>query len=250
MLLQACLNGSRGPADHPAIPVTPDELAADAAASVRAGAGALHIHPRGIDMTESIAASDVAAVCTAARAACPGIPVGVTTAAWIEPDLQRRPLAIAAWTVLPDYASVNLAEAGALDVISLLNEKGVRAEAGIWTADDARLFIAEGLDGAVLRILVEVDALEEPDAAVALAKRIDRVLDDGLVRAPRLHHGDGRATWWVIQAAMEDQHDVRIGFEDTLVDMHGEIPPDNAALVSQVVQIAARSGRSAGPPLV
>jgi uncharacterized protein (DUF849 family) len=32
MFLQACLNGSRPPGDHDALPLTPDELARDAAA--------------------------------------------------------------------------------------------------------------------------------------------------------------------------------------------------------------------------
>ena len=243
MLIQACLNGSRGPGDHPAIPFTLEHVAADADATMRAGAGALHVHPRRDDLSESIAAADVAAVCTAVRKACPGLPVGVTTAAWIKPELERRLLAIEAWTVVPDYASVNVGEAGALDVITLLNRKGIGVEAGVWTEDDARLFVAEGLDAAVLRVLVEVQAVEAPKEAVALARRIDAVLDHGLAQAPRLHHGGGRATWHVIEAAIENGHDVRIGFEDTTVDMHGDSAPHNAALVAQAVELAARAGR-------
>ncbi|MGI8804792.1 MAG: 3-keto-5-aminohexanoate cleavage protein [Thermoleophilaceae bacterium] len=38
-LLQAALNGSRTPAEHPAVPRTPDELAAEARAAVDAGDG-------------------------------------------------------------------------------------------------------------------------------------------------------------------------------------------------------------------
>ena len=41
MLLKAALNGARTRADHPAIPLTPDEQAREAIAAVAAGAGAL-----------------------------------------------------------------------------------------------------------------------------------------------------------------------------------------------------------------
>ena len=38
-MLQACLNGSRAAGEHPALPLTPEQLAADARACVDAGAG-------------------------------------------------------------------------------------------------------------------------------------------------------------------------------------------------------------------
>jgi uncharacterized protein (DUF849 family) len=245
MLIQACVNGSRLPHEHRAIPTSAAEIAKDAATVVRAGAGAIHVHPRRRDHSESIAARDVAAVCNAVRSVCPGVPVGVTTAAWIEPDLARRLDAIGAWSVLPDYASVNLSEEGAIDIIDLLNERGVGVEAGVWTLDDARLLIDEGLDAACLRILVEVEAVDAAEEAVTLAAAIDFVLDDGLAQSPRLHHGAGAATWQVIEEAMERGHDVRIGLEDTLVGSDGLLIESNAALVAQVADLAARVGRVA-----
>ena len=75
MLIQACLNGSRVPGAHPALPCTPEELASAARAAVAAGARALHIHPRGPDGAQSLAPEQIGAV----RSACPGVPVGVST---------------------------------------------------------------------------------------------------------------------------------------------------------------------------
>jgi uncharacterized protein (DUF849 family) len=243
MLIQACLNGARRRGEHPALPWTPEQIAADAVAAVRAGAAALHVHPRRDDASESLRAEEVRAVCDAVRDACPTLRVGVTTAAWIEPDVSRRMEAIASWTVLPDFASVNLGEPGAIEVIELLNERGMGVEAGIWTIADARLLVAEGLDAACLRILVEVEAVDVPQDACALAAAIDFVLDDGLVQSPRLHHGGGVATWHVIEAAMERGHDVRIGLEDTLVWPDGTVVAGNAALVARVAELARRAGR-------
>ena len=53
MFLQACLNGSRPPGDHERLPLTPEELARDAAEVAEAGAVA-HVHPRGPDGLESL----------------------------------------------------------------------------------------------------------------------------------------------------------------------------------------------------
>ncbi|MEV5764347.1 3-keto-5-aminohexanoate cleavage protein, partial [Micromonospora sp. NPDC052213] len=48
-MLKACLNGARGRDEHPSVPVTPADLAADAARCARLGAGGVHEHPPGAD---------------------------------------------------------------------------------------------------------------------------------------------------------------------------------------------------------
>ena len=48
-LLKACLNGPRRPGAHPALPVTPTQLAADVPRVVAAGAGAVHLHVKDAD---------------------------------------------------------------------------------------------------------------------------------------------------------------------------------------------------------
>ena len=53
-MLQACLNGTRTRDEHPAVPLRADELAREAAASVAAGADALHLHPRDGDGRETM----------------------------------------------------------------------------------------------------------------------------------------------------------------------------------------------------
>lgn len=110
MLLQAALNGDRAKAEHGAVPASAEELAADAAACVAAGAGAIHMHPRDAEGGETLEPQVIdAAVLAVGEAA--GVPVGVSTGAWIEPDLERRLVLIRGWSA-PDYASVNLSEDG------------------------------------------------------------------------------------------------------------------------------------------
>ena len=45
-MIQVAMNGSRSRDAHPGVPVTPAELAADAAACWAAGARSVHFHPR------------------------------------------------------------------------------------------------------------------------------------------------------------------------------------------------------------
>jgi uncharacterized protein (DUF849 family) len=237
LLLEACLNGNRPPGAHPALPLTPDELATDAAAAADAGACALHVHPRDTDGTESLDAPVVDGAVRAIRAACPGVPVGVSTAAWIVPDLGARLAAIRSWASGPDFASVNLSEAGHREVMAALRDTRVGIEAGIWTVDDVDALAAGGFAGELVRVLVEAED-EDPATAVAVAGAIDRALDRAGIDAPRLHHGAGRATWAVLRRAIEAGHDVRIGLEDTLVLEGGERAPGNAALVAAAVALA------------
>jgi uncharacterized protein (DUF849 family) len=131
MLVTAALNGARDPAEHAAIPVTPQELAREARAAVAMGAGALHLHVRDAAGVESLAAADLAADLAAVRSACPGTPVGISSGEWIVPDPALRCARAAEWTTLPDVVSVNFHERGAARLARLLLERGVAVEAGL-----------------------------------------------------------------------------------------------------------------------
>jgi uncharacterized protein (DUF849 family) len=240
VLVKACLNGGLRRADHEAVPVTPHELARDGAAAVAAGAGALHLHPRGADGGESLAAADVEAAVTAVRGACPDVPLGVSTGLWITGgDHGRRLAEIERWGAIdgPDFASVNLSEDGSGEVAEVLRSAGVGVEAGLEGEADADLLASGVLGDELVRVLVEVPDRDGP-AAVARAARIEAVLDAHAVGAPRLHHGFGAATWDVLGAAAVLGRDLRVGLEDTIVLPGGARAGGNAELVGAAVAIA------------
>jgi uncharacterized protein (DUF849 family) len=233
MLLMVAPNGARTRTEHPAIPLTPQELAHESRAAVAEGAGAIHVHVRDAAGHESLAPDDVARTLDAVRSACPGIPVGVSTGAWIVPDVRQRLLLIRSWEIRPDFASVNLHEAGGVDVIRLLLDKGIGVEAGIWNPSAALTLLASGLADQVLRILIE--PAEEPGDARANLQRIERAL--GRIRGARLLHGLGASAWELLQLAAHRHHDARTGFEDTLVLPDGSRAESNAALVAAARRI-------------
>ena len=85
-LIQAALNGARAPDEHPALPLTPEQLAADARAVVAEGARSLHFHPRDPSGAETLADEHVAAALRAVRAAAPGVEISLSTGIWIADD--------------------------------------------------------------------------------------------------------------------------------------------------------------------
>ena len=240
MLIQAALNGARTKSDHPAVPLSLEELIRDAVACVAAGARAVHLHPRDAAGLETLEPAIVDEVVTRVREAC-GVPVGVTTGAWIEPDLARRLAQVRAWCA-PDYASVNLSEPGAIEIMQALLEAEVGIEAGVWTVADAELLAASGLADRVTRILLETGEQQVGDnvaAALALVEAIHGSLDRHRLTAPRLQHGDDTVAWPVLTGAIRRGLDTRIGLEDTLHDPNGEPTAGNAALVRTALSLNA-----------
>jgi uncharacterized protein (DUF849 family) len=235
-LLQAALNGDRRKADHPATPVSVEELGRDASACVAAGARAIHVHPRDHEGRQTLEAGAVDGTVARVRRAC-GVPVSVTTSAEIEPDPERRLRLVGAWRE-PDHASVNLSESGAMELMEVLVRMGVGVEAGVWTVEDAERLAASGLGARVTRILVEpVEASAE--GAVGLVEDIHRALDELGVAVPRLQHGDGEATWVLLTDAVRRGLDTRVGLEDTLVGPDGERASGNEALVRAACELGA-----------
>lgn len=244
MLIKACLNGGTTREQHPAVPRTPDELAAAATEAVQAGAAIVHLHPRDSSGAEALDAESVFAAVRAVRAAVPGVPVSVTTGLWaVNGDAMRRMALVAGWAGAdrPDFASVNLSEPGPDALAATLGSVGIEVEAGVWTADDAERLASSEFGARALRILVEPRD-DAPDDAVATAAAVDEVLDRHGLEAPRVHHGYGMATWAVIQAALRSGRDIRIGLEDTTVLPDGSTASGNGDLVAAAVRLATEAG--------
>src|SRR3954451_21910978 len=167
-LIQVCSNGDRPRGSHPAVPITPDELAADAAACVRAGAAAFHIHPRDAEGLETLEAEPTAAALQAVRAAVPGVPVGGTTMIGIAGDDPERRLALVrGGTGKPDFVSLNMEEPGADELARLLLCIGGGGGAGVVCVEDAEALAASSFRDSLVRVLVEV---ADADPAVAVAR--------------------------------------------------------------------------------
>lgn len=243
-MIECALNGGRTRAEHARVPCTPQELADSAREALAAGAGAIHFHVRDRDGRESLEADDVASAVESVRAAIPATPFGVSTGAWIVPDVKARYEQVAAWKVLPPFASINFNEEGGVALAELLLARGVGIEAGVGSPKAVDALVASGLANRCLRVMFEP---EQQDARAALdgVERLEKMLDLAGVKIPRLLHGLNRTAWELIDAAVKRGYDTRIGFEDVLMLPDGSRAPSNAALVVEVVK-RARSAKATG----
>lgn len=234
-MLQACLNGARDRNFNHTVPLTPQELARDAAACRAAGANEFHIHPRNANGAESFAAEDIAAALRAVRASVPGVPIGVSTREGIMADAAARQRVFQAWQVLPDYVSVNLSEADAPEVIRLMLKRGIGIEAGLATVADAERYVALPEATACLRILIEIEEQKSVDA-IRAAHEIIAVLDRAGGRLPRQLHGYDVCKWAQHGEALRLGLDQRIGLEDGKLSPDGSIAESNAELIAAAVK--------------
>ncbi|HUA45292.1 MAG TPA: 3-keto-5-aminohexanoate cleavage protein [Solirubrobacteraceae bacterium] len=233
MAVKACLNGSRTRGEHPAVPLTPAELAADALAVRQAGAFAVHVHPRDARGEETLSAAACDAAVAAIRRAAPRLPVGLSTAEAIEPDPFARAAAVRAWRQPPDFISVNLSELGWAGIIRAAVRAGIGVEAGLSTPEDAEEFARSPFVHQVVRALVEVDG------GAGEAREIAALIPAGV---PQLWHGYGERTWEVLAAAAADGVDGRVGLEDVLVLPDGRVAAGNEELVAAAVSLASAGG--------
>ncbi len=90
----------------------------------------------------------------------------------------------------------------------------------------------------MLRICIEPVEVSRADA-VGLVSAIHTVLDHGGVQPPRLQHGDGEATWVLIEDAIARGIDTRVGLEDTLLLSDGTPAASNAELVRAAYDLGA-----------
>src|ERR1700682_5185353 len=115
--LHAALNGDR---IHRRAPRTPDALAAEALAAVEAVAVSVHLHPYDEAGRQTLEGAPCAAALRAVRAACPGVPISLSTSAAIEADPQRKRELVAGWTDMPDLVTANQGEEGIHELCELL----------------------------------------------------------------------------------------------------------------------------------
>jgi uncharacterized protein (DUF849 family) len=234
--VKACINGARTADQHPNLPVTPDQLAAEALAAHQAGAKAVHMHPKNADGVDSLEAAVVDAAVSAVRHAVPGLPLGVTTGYWALPDEKQRYRAIDGWSELPDFASVNWHEPGSEDLARLLLSKGLGVEVGIFHAEAVASWADSDIAAHCMRVMIELGS----DGDVATADELlGQVMAAGSP-APVLLHGLDESCWPLLEHAGKRGLQTRIGLEDTVRLPNGSSPSGNADLVSAAVALLSR----------
>jgi 3-keto-5-aminohexanoate cleavage enzyme len=243
---------------NPAVPYTPDEIAAEARGSFDAGARMVHVHARWDDGTPTQDAARYRDTVDAIRAAAPEMIVQVSTGGAVGMTPAER---LGSLEAQPDMATltcgtVNFGQGVFENPAPLMLEfaraqlaRGVRPELEIFDLghlDNARWLIGkaplEGRQHYDLVLGAPGGAAGTPRNVVALA---DRIPPDGSTWTAT---GIGRSFLPVVTTAIAAGGHVRCGFEDQIEADPGTLAASNADLVERVVAIAGLLGRTPADP--
>ncbi|MEY8879618.1 MAG: 3-keto-5-aminohexanoate cleavage protein [Leptothrix sp. (in: b-proteobacteria)] len=253
LIITVAPNGAHKQADaHPALPLTPQALAAETRRCLDAGAAMLHLHIRDADGRHSLDVDGYRAALRAVHAAVGNeVVLQVTSEA---AKVYQAPAQIAMVRALkPEAVSIGLREvdvpavgaAGLRDFFGWLAGEGVMTQVILYDVADLQRWQALRADGTV------------PDAPWFLLFVLGRY-SAGQTSSPHdllpFVQAHRSAEPWAMCAFGPTEHacavtaaalggHVRVGFENNLFLRDGQVAPHNAALVAQVADAAQVLGR-------
>ncbi|MEX2495774.1 MAG: 3-keto-5-aminohexanoate cleavage protein [Woeseia sp.] len=254
IMIMAAPNGARrSRADHPALPMTADELALCAAALLDAGASVLHLHVRDGEGRHTLAPDAYRdAIRHIRRETGDGLILQITTESVGEyaadeqmalvKELRPEAVSLALRELYPDSHG----ETQAADFFAWLVSERIWPQYILYSAEEMRRF--EGLRRR------GVFAEEHPSCLLVLGRYADRQQGDPEELQAMLSAADcdlfpwsaccfGRHEQEAMLVALEKGGHVRIGFENNLLLADGSRASDNAALISQFTAAARKSAR-------
>jgi len=246
----------------PALPVTPEEIAADVAAVCRAGASIVHIHAREPDGSPSYDSGVYAEILARVRAACPEIITCVTCSGRLVQDLDLRAAGLAVPEHLrPDMASLTLgslnfpmhvavnAPETIRELARRMADRGVKPELEIFEpgmANMAQRLLDKGVIQPPLYANLMLGSLGTIPAAARDLAYLVSTLPQGTVWAAA---GIGRYQLKVNAMAIAMGGHVRTGLEDNpYYDWRARTPASNHQLVTRVCHLAQIMQRDVATP--
>lgn len=247
--LMVAPNGARkSKVDHPALPVTAEDLAATARACAQAGANAIHVHVRDADGQHTLDAGRYAEAIAAIGAAAPGMRIQITTEAVGIFDVAAQIDCLA--RVRAPEASIALREIERrperlAEAYRVAEEAGTEVQHILYAPDD------------LTRLMDHLDAGTIPASFNRVLFVLGRY-SEGQRSAPEdldpflATLGQLPLDWSVCAFGAREQEcllyalrrggNVRIGFENNTIAPNGTPFADNAAAVAALVASAARMG--------
>jgi len=254
LILAVAPNGAwKIPVDHPAIPITADEIGRTAAACRDAGASMIHAHVRDRDLRHLLDASAYRDAIAAIRRECgPDLVIQVTTEAagrydaWTQMAVARdlKPEAFSA--SIREFAGKPEQEHAAADFFAWTLRERIHVQYILYDVSDLHRFIGLHRLGVVpharpcllfvLGRYAENQQSMPPDLLPFLAVDLPLEVDWFICAFGRL------AAACALTAAGLGRH-CRIGFENNTLLADGQTAPDNAVLIRQLASVTPVVGR-------
>jgi 3-keto-5-aminohexanoate cleavage enzyme len=260
LIINAALTGMvprRG--DNAHVPLTQEEIVADARRCVDAGASILHLHVRYPDGSPAYELSLNDALFRAVRAACPDVIISGSTSGRTVQEVEQRGAVLDAY---PDMASLTLgsmnfptqASVSPPHVIRalarMMKERGIMPELELFDlgmADFSHVLLEKGEISVPGYANILLGSLGTASANVWNLAAIVRALPAGIMWAAA---GIGRFQFPMNSLAIAIGGHVRVGLEDNLW-MDGATksdPASNLRLIERVVTLAHANGRTVASP--
>jgi len=258
VIITVAPNGARKTrADHPALPITPDELAEEAAQCLAAGAAMIHLHVRDEDAGHTLDVGRYREAIAAIRARVGNeLIIQVTSEAVglyspeqqiaMVRELRPEAVSLAVRELCPEAGNEDAAAA----FFAWLDSEHIAPQYILYSVEDVTRFDALRERGVIpgerLSVLYVMGrygcegnaSLEQLQPMIAAAKRnvIWSTCAFGATEAA------------CMESALTLGGHCRVGFENNLQLSSGDIAPNNAALVAQLVERAVSQGRSVTTP--
>ncbi len=249
-------------ADNPNVPVTPDEIADDAARCVAAGASIVHLHARDEDGIPTHRREVYAEIVEKVKARCGDVIVCVSTSGRRASELEQRAEVLdLEGDLAPELASLTLGsmnfpkQASINDPATIkclakrMRERGITPELEVFDlgmVDYARYLLERGVLRPPLSFNILLGNLGTLAATPLNLATVVRALPE---RATWAAAGIGRFQLPMNALAVTTGGHVRVGLEDNLwLDTTKTRPAENLSLIERVVGLARALEREIATP--
>lgn len=239
--------------DSPHVPISPQEIIADAIRCRDAGATILHLHAREPDGTPTYRREIYAEIFAGVREACPELLLSGSCSGRVFGELWQRSEVL---EEKPDYGSLTLgslnfptqASVNAPEMIKSLavamKQRGIRPELEIFDlgmADYATYLLDKGIIEGPLYANILLGSLGTANATADNLSAVIRALPGDTTWAAT---GVGRFQFFINSLAIALGGHVRVGLEDALFyDWDRRELATNAGLIDRVTRLARAAGR-------
>jgi 3-keto-5-aminohexanoate cleavage enzyme len=258
LIITAALVGAELTRENtPFLPLTPDEIAAEAHATYEAGAAMVHLHGRAKDGSPTQDVDAYRDIIEAVRALAPEIIIQVSTGGAVGMTAEERlqPLALQPEMASLTTGTVNFGEEVFYNDMPMVRKfakamqsRGIRPELEIFDSGmilSAMRLLKEGLISEPLHFNL---VLGVPGGAAGTIKNLMHLVECLPADSTWTTSGIGAAQLPLTTAAILFGGNIRVGLEDNIYYSRGVLSEGNAPLVARAARLAKELGRALATP--
>jgi 3-keto-5-aminohexanoate cleavage enzyme len=242
----------------PYLPLTAEEIAAEARAAYEAGAAMVHVHARAKDGSPTQNLEDYRRIIEAIRLQAPDLIIQVSTGGAVSMGAEER---LQPLELLPDMASLTTGTVNFGDEVfhnampmvrgfaQVMKTLGVRPELEVFDTGMIPASLRLVKEGLLCEPLHFNFVLGVPGGAAGTIKNLLHMVESLPPNSTWTASGVGAAQLPITTAAILLGGHVRVGLEDNIYYLHGMLSQGNAPLVARAARLIKELGRQPASPL-